>query len=196
MTFKEYEDKIKNSLAKYVRDQSQEDRYTELLLGLYEEAAEITSPIRRTIKGNYHETPIDLKHLSEEVGDVLWYITHITTQLPDGHLPGIEIRDYCDSVSEKHNPEIPTHQHERLRYLCLGLITEVGEVSEEFGEHRINGTKLNISRIEEKLADTLWYLTSICNTYGLDLEQIANENVEKVYSRYKTDGTLKKNYER
>ena len=54
MTFAQYEYSIKDSLAKYIRDKESDDKYTELILGLYEEAAEVTSPIRRSIKGNFH----------------------------------------------------------------------------------------------------------------------------------------------
>lgn len=209
MTFKAYEEKIKNSLAKYIRDKNQDDRYTELILGLYEEAGEITSLIRRTIKGNYHETNIDLKHLAEEVGDVLWYITHVSIQLPGVSLQGvaeknlekikgndenkqeISIKQYSTNVPSTYREEIPAIKDERLRYFCLGLIKEAGEVSKIFGEHRINGTDLDTAKIEEKLGDCLWYLTAICDTYELDLEQIAKDNIEKVYGRYKDDGTLR-----
>lgn len=202
MTFKEYEEKIKNSLAKYIRDKNQDDRYTELILGLYEEAAEIISLIRRTIKGNFHETSIDLKHLAEEVGDVLWYITHVSIQLPDVSLQGvvqnnlekvqeISIKQYSENVPNTYREEIPKIQQERLRYFCLGLIKEVGEISKLFGEHRINGTNLDVAKVEEKLGDSLWYITAICDTYQLDLEQIAKDNIEKVYGRYKKDGTLR-----
>lgn len=196
MTFQEYEEKIKNSLAKYVRDKNQDDRYTELILGLYEEAAEITSLIRRTIKGGYHEVPIDLKHLSEEIGDVLWYIAHISMQLPNGNLPKAEIEQYSKNTHQIYQKEVPQTQEEKLRYFCLGLIKNVGEVSEEFGEHRINGTELNISQIEKGLEKSLWNLIDICDAYNLDLEQIANENIIKVYSRYQKDGTVRKVMER
>ena len=44
LTFAQYDYSIKDSLAKYIRDKKLDDRYTELILGLYEEAAEVTSP--------------------------------------------------------------------------------------------------------------------------------------------------------
>lgn len=209
MTFKEYEENIKNSLAKYIRDKKQDDRYTELILGLYEEVGEVTSLIRRTIKGNFHETSIDLKHLAEEVGDVLWYITHVSIQLPGVSLQGvvqnnlgkvqgkdvkiqeISIKQYSECVPKTYREEIPAMQEEKLRYFCLGLAKEVGEISKIFGEHRINRKDLEVAKVEEKLGDGLWYLTAICDTYQLDLEQIAEDNIEKVYRRYKKDGTLR-----
>ena len=81
MTFHEYENEIKDTLAKYIRDKAQKERYVELILGLYEEGAEVTSIIRRSIPGNFHETQIDLTHLEEELGDIIWYISQIRMQL-------------------------------------------------------------------------------------------------------------------
>lgn len=83
MTFSEYEVEEKDTLGQYVRQLSQDEQYRELILGLYEETAEVTSPIRRSIKGNYHEQEIDFEHLKEELGDVLWYIAQIASQLPN-----------------------------------------------------------------------------------------------------------------
>ena len=83
ISFNDYQEVIKDSLAKYIREKAIDDRFTELILGFYEEAAEVTSPIRRTIKGGYHEEKIDLEHLEEEIGDVLWYISQLVTQLPN-----------------------------------------------------------------------------------------------------------------
>ena len=81
MTFHEFENEIRDTLAKYIRDKSEIERYTELVLGLYEEGAEVVSIIRKSIPGNFHETKIDLPHLDEELGDILWYLSHIDMQL-------------------------------------------------------------------------------------------------------------------
>ena len=70
MTFHEFENETRYTLAKYIRDKAQTERYTELVLGLFEEGAEVTSIIRRSIPGNFHETEIDIPHLEEEIGDI------------------------------------------------------------------------------------------------------------------------------
>ena len=89
MTFHEFENEIRETLAKYIREKALIERYTELLLGLVEESAEVTQIIRKTIPGNFHETEIDLPHLEEEIGDVIWYITHMAMQLPSTNLNNI-----------------------------------------------------------------------------------------------------------
>lgn len=206
MTFREFENEIKDTLAKYIRDKKQVERYTELILGLFEEGAEVTSIIRRSIPGNFHEKKIDLPHLEEEIGDIFWYIAHVAMQLPNTTLEkiatenlqkndiiyrkgeSISLREYQQNVKETYRDEIPKLKSERARYFSLGMIREIGEISEIFGEHRINHTNLNINRVREKLGDTLWYLAAISENYELDLETIAIKNIEKTKSRYNKEG--------
>ena len=57
-----------------------EGRITELGLGFSEEGGEVIDIIRKTINGGYNQDEIDYKHLTEELGDVIWYITHILMQ--------------------------------------------------------------------------------------------------------------------
>lgn len=214
MTFKQYATDIEDSLAKYVRDMPSDGRYIELVLGLYEEASEVISPIRRTIKGGYHEENIDLYHLKEEIGDVLWYMAQISNQLPDcnfqqvaldnfkkmntNHMTNSDldndmtINEYVDGVVETYRENLPSSIKERVRYFCLGLIKEIGSISEIFGEHRIDGNVLNVDEIKDQMGDALLYLSAISQTYGLDLEKIAIENIEKVHGRYNSDGTVRK----
>ncbi len=213
ITFAQYEYSIKDSLAKYIRVKNLDDKYTEFILGLFEEAAEVTSPIRRSIKGNFHEKEIDTNHLQEEVGDVLWYISQISTQLPNCSLTKIalnnlkkthlnygkdlkldenmNISDYAKGASKTLRTNLPDSKQDRARYFCLGLIKEIGKVSELFGEHGIDGNVLNIYKIEEKMGDALWYLSSISQIYGFSLEDCALKNIDKVHSRYYKDGTVK-----
>ena len=217
ITFEKYEYLIKDSLAKYIRDKDSDDKYTELILGLYEEASEVTSPIRRSIEGNFHEKEIDINHLGEEIGDVFWYISQISTQLPNCSLPKIalnnlkkthlnygktlnldetmDISEYVQSVLETYRSDLPDSKNERVRFFCLGLIKEIGKVAELFGEHRIDGNVLNIYKMEEKLGDALWYLSAISEIYGLDLGDIALKNITKVHGRYNIDGTVRKDNE-
>lgn len=217
MTFAQYEYSIKDSLAKYIRDKESDDKYMELILGLYEEAAEVTSPIRRSIKGNFHEEEIDISHLGEEIGDVLWYISQISVQLPNCNLTKIalnnlkkthlnfrkdlksdesmSISEYTQGVLETYRTNLPASKQDRARFFCLGLIKEIGKVSELFGEHRIDGNVLNMYKIEEKMGDALWYLSAISETYGLSLEHIALNNINKVHGRYNVDGTVRKDSE-
>lgn len=206
MTFQEYENETRNTLAKYIRDKAKIERYTELVLGLYEEGAEVTSIIRKSIPGNFHETEIDIPHLEEEIGDIIWYITHITMQLPDIDLEKIAIgnlrkvntnftiesqltfKEYQKRAVDTYRKDLPKTKMERARYFSMGMIKEIGKISELFGEYRIDHTDLEINKAEEKLGDTLWYLAAISENFDLDLDKIAQKNIQKTKARYDKNG--------
>lgn len=215
MTFDQYEYLIKDSEAKYIRSESTDGKYREFNLGLFEEAAEVTSPIRKTIKGNYHEQEIDLDHLCEEIGDVLWYISDFCKYLPDCSLQKIALKNlqkthllyhkklnmdqsmtmsqYMQCVIDTYKENLPNSKQERARNIfSLGLIKEIGTLSELVGDHIINENEFNNDRAEEKLGDALWYLAAISESFGLTLEQAALKSIKKVHGRYALDGTVKK----
>jgi NTP pyrophosphatase (non-canonical NTP hydrolase) len=71
-------------------------------------------------------------------------------------------------------------------YASLGLAGETGEVV----EHIKKSARTNFADIENRrsalgleLGDVLWYLTRLANELGLELEDIANNNVKKLSSR-------------
>ncbi|MBQ2836258.1 MAG: hypothetical protein IJE68_05435 [Clostridia bacterium] len=209
MTFHEFEDEVRDTLAKYVRDKSQRDREIELILGLYEEGAEVTSIIRRSIRGNFHETKIDFAHLSEEIGDVIWYIAHIGMQLDldldqialanlqkvnrkkflNYDADKLTIKDYQqNAITAYRHKTLPSTQEEKARYLAMGMIKEIGEVSELFGENILEYAPLYSDKVKGKLGDTLWYLAEISETYDLNLETIASKTIQKTKARYNKEG--------
>ena len=201
MTFHEFENEIKDTLAKYIRDKSEIERYTELMLGLYEEGAEVVSIIRKSIPGNFHETEIDLPHLEEELGDILWYISHINMQIQKDNLQNlicgdssksqeVSMTEYQKTVKLLNGKatRLPECQLERGRYFAMGLIKELGQLATVFGENLINYGTLDKNNVERKLRSSLWYVTSIGQNYGLDLEKIAEKNIQKTKARYNKNG--------
>ena len=45
--------------------------------------------------------------------------------------------------------------------------------------------------IKENLGDTMWYIAMICNHFGWDLQEVLNENIEKLNKRYPEGFTFK-----
>lgn len=214
LTFSQYEYSIKDSVAQYIRKSKSNGKYIEFTLGIFEEAAEVTSPIRRSIEGNFHEQELDIDHLKEEIGDVVWYISQIASQLPNSNLTMIalnnlrkthsrygknlnlnesmNISQYIQGVLETYKRNLPESKQDRARFFCLGLIKEMGALSSYFGESIIDGTELKIDKVKEKLGDSLWYLTAISDMYGINLEDACLNNCNKVHGRYNKDGTVRK----
>ena len=70
----------------------------------------------------------------------------------------------------------------------LGISGEAGDVAGCIKKTYI--TKDNqLSGIKENLGDTMWYIAMICNYYGWDLNDVLQENINKLEKRYPTGFT-------
>jgi NTP pyrophosphatase (non-canonical NTP hydrolase) len=74
-----------------------------------------------------------------------------------------------------------------LTYPALGLCGEAGEAAEKVKKAiRDDGGELTDERREAlagELGDVLWYVAQLATEAGLDLEQIAEDNLAKLLSR-------------
>ncbi len=72
-------------------------------------------------------------------------------------------------------------------YPTLGLAGEAGEVAEKVKKliRNDNGILTEEKRVEiaKELGDVLWYVAQVATEFGLQLEQIAEGNLEKLRSR-------------
>lgn len=69
----------------------------------------------------------------------------------------------------------------------LGLVGESGEVAEKFKkiirDKQGNISKADKQEIAKELGDVLWYLAVIAKYMDLSLNDIADQNLEKLFSR-------------
>lgn len=72
-------------------------------------------------------------------------------------------------------------------YPTLGLINEAGEVAGKikkiFRDREGNITEEDRQALKQELGDVLWYLTQICTELDLTLEEVAQANLDKLFSR-------------
>ncbi len=72
-------------------------------------------------------------------------------------------------------------------YPTLGLVNEAGEVAGKIKKiFRDKGGEIGEQEreaLKHELGDVLWYLTQICTELGLSLEEVAQANLEKLFSR-------------
>lgn len=92
--------------------------------------------------------------------------------------------DYYQTQAE--NSRLPTVD---LEYLLMGFVGEVGEVYSLLAKNIRDETDFEPEKIKKELGDCLWFLATICNDFGLSLDDVAKANLEKLLSR-KIRGTL------
>ena len=78
-----------------------------------------------------------------------------------------------------------------LTYPALGLCGEAGEVAEKVKKAiRDDGGELTEARraaLSGELGDVLWYVAQVATEAGLELDEIAGANLDKLLSRQERD---------
>lgn len=72
-------------------------------------------------------------------------------------------------------------KNKALEYLTLGLASEAGEVAGVVKKHIRDGKSLE--GLCSELGDVLWYITRLADELGLNLQDVIDQNVEKLSSR-------------
>lgn len=79
------------------------------------------------------------------------------------------------------------NQGNNFIYTTLGLVGESGEIAEKIKKviRDGDGTITEEKRIElnKELGDVLWYLSQMASELKLSLDDIAENNIKKLYSR-------------
>lgn len=84
-------------------------------------------------------------------------------------------------------PDSGTGSLKALTYCALGLTGEAGEVADKVKKVLRDAGEVLSEEVRKglsaELGDVLWYLFRCCAELGLNVEQVARENVEKLTSR-------------
>jgi NTP pyrophosphatase (non-canonical NTP hydrolase) len=95
--------------------------------------------------------------------------------------------------------DFATYQHEsrktaqvvecnhNITYPTLGLVNEAGEfagkIKKIFRDKHGVITEDDRQALKGELGDVLWYLTQLCTELNLTLEDVAQANIDKLFSR-------------
>lgn len=80
----------------------------------------------------------------------------------------------------------------RLMVAALGLAGEAGEFANLVKKMTAHGHPFDPDTLKDELGDILWYLSEAATASGLDLNEIAQDNVDKLLKRY-PEGFSRKN---
>jgi NTP pyrophosphatase (non-canonical NTP hydrolase) len=77
--------------------------------------------------------------------------------------------------------------HHPIAYPTLGLVNEAGEfagkIKKIFRDKNGVISPQDRQALKGELGDVLWYLTQLCTELDLTLEEVAEHNIEKLFSR-------------
>ena len=80
---------------------------------------------------------------------------------------------------------VPEGRSHDLSFQGLGIAGEAGEVANEIKKSYYSDHPLDKLKVREELGDTLFHIAQIATMLGLDLNDIAYNNLSKVESRFR-----------
>lgn len=95
--------------------------------------------------------------------------------------------DFNQYQEKSRKTAIYPEQGKNFIYPTLGLVGEAGEVAEKIKKvirddnGIVNEEKQQL--IKKELGDVLWYIAQICTELDLSMDEVAEFNIEKLYSR-------------
>lgn len=83
------------------------------------------------------------------------------------------------------------HTDHPIVYPTLGLVNEAGEVAGKvkkiFRDKQGVISAEDREALKQELGDVLWYLAQIATEIGVDLDEVANANLSKLFDRLERD---------
>jgi len=95
-----------------------------------------------------------------------------------------EVDGNFNSATDTHGPDVNLPL---LLTACLGLAAEAGEFIEVPKKIIFQGKPLtdeNVFHMKRELGDVIWYWINACRALNLDPNEVIDENVRKLESRY------------
>lgn len=91
-------------------------------------------------------------------------------------------------IKESARTDHPTFHLDKVRnqtvHGIMGLATEAGECLDALKKSMFYGTDFDLVNLKEEVGDVMWYVAQICRSEGWDLEEVMQENIDKLKLRY------------
>ena len=75
-------------------------------------------------------------------------------------------------------------QKDLLTNMSMGLAGESGELIDHLKKACFHGHEINQTYVSKELGDILWYIAGLATALNIDLDESAQENIDKLKARY------------
>jgi NTP pyrophosphatase (non-canonical NTP hydrolase) len=94
----------------------------------------------------------------------------------------MDIKEYFKEASRTDAPLSSKREHDL--HMVLGMVTEVGELADQFKKNLAYGKELDGFNIIEEIGDLMWYVANFCTSNNIDFEKLLEVNIGKLALRY------------
>lgn len=74
--------------------------------------------------------------------------------------------------------------NDNINHMMLGLITETGEIADLHKKFFAYGKTFELNKMALELGDLMWYIACLAKYYNLDLNNVAEANINKLKLRF------------
>lgn len=96
----------------------------------------------------------------------------------------MKFSEYQREAARTRNPAIESDYRESSLQSGLGIAGEAGEVADYLKKVIFHGHQVDVTKLVKELGDVLWYIADLATTNGIDLDDVAQANIEKLKKRY------------
>lgn len=91
----------------------------------------------------------------------------------------MNIREFQEVSKRTMKWDEQTHLH-----CAMGVAGEVGEVVDIIKKSHFYNKPIDHTHLEEEIGDVMFYMVNLASHYGLDFEEILEDNFKKLSKRY------------
>jgi NTP pyrophosphatase (non-canonical NTP hydrolase) len=93
----------------------------------------------------------------------------------------MDFKEYSEKAKRtlSHIPDDMQNLH-----LLLGMVTEIGELADNFKKSIAYGKDIDWVNVKEELGDYLWYFVNFCTLNNINIEGLLDINIKKLEARY------------
>jgi len=109
------------------------------------------------------------------------------TYRKDHYISRMKANDYQKLASRTIVPkpdfEITPHQV-MASWWAIGLTGEAGEVADLIKKGIYHQQGIDQPKLKKELGDVMWYLSALCTEFGFTLEEVMQQNIDKLKARF------------
>ena len=182
MNFEEY--RLKADVVAQYPGRMSKDGLVYCLMGVGGESGELLEKVKKIYRDKNSIIDEEAKEwLIKEMGDIFWYCSQIYSETGENFSNLYLVPNYISEIN--HFQEYVSHSIidkrnniNNLMKRCFLLIKDVGRLLEKYVDETMSKYDLWI-----KVTNILFHLSAICLIIETTLENVANTNIEKLYTR-------------
>lgn len=94
----------------------------------------------------------------------------------------MNLREYQEKSKRTVNQDLD--KNDQLVNMIFGMVGETGEIVDLLKKSKFQGHTIDRDKLQEEIGDVMFYIANLCNLLDLDLEEIIEENYNKLLKRY------------